>query len=274
MEGEFALGAQRTRAYLARLGLERPERPTREALDELVYAHQCSIPFETIDMYRCTEPPDLEPARVFDKLVAQRRGGYCFELNALFEALLASLGYRVRPCLCRAVCGAKVKDPINHRAVLVELDGKEVLVDVGFGGPLPSASLSLADGQEQIIRGESFTARRIDAYWWAVDRVTGRKKDLYGIEGPVSHADRAGAVPGNRDGQGLRRAQPCLLPSGHGVPRPPHSEPAHAERLLSPIWDDMLTVRKDGKKERIPLPDEAAFADACEQYFGFRPHGA
>ena len=143
MEGEFALGAQRTRAYLARLGLERPERPTREALDELVYAHQCSIPFETIDMYRCTEPPDLEPARVFDKLVAQRRGGYCFELNALFEALLASLGYRVRPCLCRAVCGAKVKDPINHRAVLVELDGKEVLVDVGFGGPLPSASLSL-----------------------------------------------------------------------------------------------------------------------------------
>ena len=69
MESEFVLGAQETRAYLARLGLERPERPTREALDDLVYAHQCSIPFETIDMYRCTEPPDLEPAHVFDKLV-------------------------------------------------------------------------------------------------------------------------------------------------------------------------------------------------------------
>ena len=103
MESEFVLGAQETRAYLARLGLERPERPTREALDDLVYAHQCSIPFETIDMYRCTEPPDLEPAHVFDKLVTQRRGGYCFELNTLFEALLASLGYQVRPCLCRAV---------------------------------------------------------------------------------------------------------------------------------------------------------------------------
>ena len=50
MESEFVLGAQETRAYLARLGLERPERPTREALDDLVYAHQCSIPFETIDM--------------------------------------------------------------------------------------------------------------------------------------------------------------------------------------------------------------------------------
>ena len=263
MEGEFALGAQRTRAYLARLGLERPERPTREALDELVYAHQC----------RCTEPPDLEPARVFDKLVAQRRGGYCFELNALFEALLASLGYRVRPCLCRAVCGAKVKDPINHRAVLVELDGKEVLVDVGFGGPLPSASLSLADGQEQIIRGESFTARRIDAYWWAVDRVTGAKKDLYGIEGPSrmqTELELCLATVMDRDFDALNLA--CSRP---GTEFHDH----RIANLRTPngyfaIWDDMLTVRKDGKKERIPLPDEAAFADACEQYFGFRPHGA
>ena len=61
MESEFVLGAQETRAYLARLGLERPERPTREALADLVYAHQCSIPFETIDMYRCTEPTWSRP---------------------------------------------------------------------------------------------------------------------------------------------------------------------------------------------------------------------
>ena len=46
--------------------------------------------------------------------------------------------------------------PMGARAVLVELGSEEVLVDVGFGGPLPSASLSLVDGQEQIIRGESF----------------------------------------------------------------------------------------------------------------------
>ena len=265
MESEFVLGARKTRAYLARLGLERPERPTREALDDLVYAHQCSIPFETIDMYRCTEPPDLEPAHVFDKLVTQRRGGYCFELNTLFEALLASLGYQVRPCLCRAVCGAKVKDPINHRAVLVELDGEEVLVDVGFGGPLPSASLSLVDGQEQIIRGESFTARRIDAYWWAVDRVTGAKKDLYGIEGPSrmqTELELCLATVTDKDFDALNLA--CSRP---GTEFHDH----RIANLRTPngyfaIWDDVLTVRKDGKKERIPLPDETAFADACEQY--------
>ena len=144
---------------------------------------------------------------------------------------------------------------------------------MGFGGPLPSASLSLVDGQEQIIRGESFTARRIDAYWWAVDRVTGAKKDLYGIEGPShmqTELELCLATVSDKDFDALNLA--CSRP---GTEFHDH----RIANLRTPngyfaIWDDVLTVRKDGKKERIPLPDEAAFADACEQYFGFRPHGA
>ena len=273
MGNEFALSSRDACAYLERIGLGRPEQPTREALDDLVYAHQCSIPFETIDMYRCAEPPDLALDRVFDKLITRHRGGYCFELNALFEALLASLGYEVRPCLCRAVCGAKVKDPINHRAVLVNLDGEEVLADVGFGGPLPSASLSLVDGQEQIIRGESFTARRIDDYWWAVDRVTGAKKDLYGIEGPSrtqTELELCLAAVTDKDFAALNLAcsQPGMEFYEHRIAN------LRTKTGYYGIWDDTLTVRERGEKIRTALADEAAFADACERYFGFRPHGA
>lgn len=270
MQPTNVLCAEKVDTYLARLSCPRPTAPTREALDELIYAHQCSIPFETIDMHHCTQPPNLNPDRVFDKLVTQRRGGYCFELNSLFESLLASLHFDARPCLCRAVCGCAERDPINHRGILVRFGDDEVLADVGFGGPLPSASLALKDGQQQVIRGESFTARKLDEMWWAVDRITQAKKDLYGIEGPSRTQTElefclATVYDKDFDALNLACSQPGMEFYEHRI-----------ANLRTPdgyfgIWDSTLTVRKNGQKEKTHLVDEVAFADALETYFGFRP---
>ena len=84
-------------AYLARIGIDGAKEPTLAFLDELVYAHQCSVPFEDLDICEKHAEISLDIAALFDKIVTRRRGGYCFEQNALFASLLRALGSRCRP---------------------------------------------------------------------------------------------------------------------------------------------------------------------------------
>ena len=148
-----------TSTYLARIGWEGDASVTRKTLDGLVYAHQCSVPFETADLVALGETPSLEMGDLYQKIVVDRHGGFCFELNKMFELLLRSVGFEVRPCLSRAVRGREGRMPINHRGTLVSLDGELLLVDVGFGGPLPAGSLAICDEREQTIRGEVYIPR-------------------------------------------------------------------------------------------------------------------
>lgn len=94
-----------TSTYLARIGWEGDAPVTRKTLDGLVYAHQCSVPFETADLVALGETPSLEMGDLYRKIVVDRHGGFCFELNKMFELLLRSVGFEVRPCLSRAVRG-------------------------------------------------------------------------------------------------------------------------------------------------------------------------
>ena len=108
-----------TSTYLARIGWEGDVPVTRKTLDGLVYAHQCSVPFETADLVALGETPSLEMSDLYQKIVVDRHGGFCFELNKMFELLLRSVGFEVRPCFSRAVRGREGRMPINHRGTLV-----------------------------------------------------------------------------------------------------------------------------------------------------------
>lgn len=141
--------------YLDRIGMKCEGRvPDQAFLDELICAHQLHVPFETIDVYDFHKVPSLEVDDLFDKVVVRRRGGYCFELNALFSALLAQLGYDVWPCRFR-VSSTGEPGPTTHRGTIVRIEGESRYVDVGLGGPMPSFSLSL-DGTRQSARGETY----------------------------------------------------------------------------------------------------------------------
>ena len=69
--------------YLARLGLPQ-KAPSKAYLDELVRQNQLVIPFENLDSTDLGRPVSIEPPALVQKLLVQRRGGYCFELNGLF----------------------------------------------------------------------------------------------------------------------------------------------------------------------------------------------
>jgi N-hydroxyarylamine O-acetyltransferase len=117
-------------AYLDRISLRgRPE------LDELHRAHATHIPFENLDPAN-GRPASLDPADLEDKLVARRRGGFCFEQNLLLMGALEALGYdRVTPMLARVrVGGTGEMRPRTHLLLRVDTGGEAWHLDVGFGG--------------------------------------------------------------------------------------------------------------------------------------------
>lgn len=163
-------------AYLGRIGLSGPKEPTREYLDELIYAHQCTVPFDDLDVSDYALVPSLGIAGLFDKVVVRRRGGYCFELNGLFGALLRALGFDVQACMARVIFRPGAHPLITHRANIVTIDNARYLADVGFGGPMPTFAPIIESGATRTEFGHTFTLHECDEYWWEVG-YTGSKSE-------------------------------------------------------------------------------------------------
>lgn len=144
--------------YLGRIGLDRIAF-SADGLDALVKAQMRSIPFENLEPL-LGSVPNLAPASVWRKLVSDRRGGYCMELNMLLGAALDAVGFVKRPFLGRVRMGAPVGGPRSHYAWIVGIDGREFLVDSGFGGPGAHGIVPLAAvGTEHRIGGRLFRLR-------------------------------------------------------------------------------------------------------------------
>ncbi|MFF7562291.1 arylamine N-acetyltransferase [Streptomyces pseudovenezuelae] len=121
-------------AYLRRLGVQHPAWPTVEVLRELHLRHLQTVPFENLSVH-FGEEIVLEEERLVEKVVGARRGGFCYELNGAFGALLAGLGFDVTLLAGRVYGDAgRLGIPYDHLALRVRtVDGGEWLADVGFG---------------------------------------------------------------------------------------------------------------------------------------------
>lgn len=121
-------------SYLSRIGAVRPERPTLEALRELHLRHLRSVPFENLSIH-LGEDIVLEEGALFDKIVRSRRGGFCYEINGAFAALLTALGFEVELLQARALGAGHPGIPYDHLALRVTTADSTGcwLVDVGFG---------------------------------------------------------------------------------------------------------------------------------------------
>jgi N-hydroxyarylamine O-acetyltransferase len=139
------LSAPDLAAYLVRIGHAAPAKPDLAGLATLHTAHVGAIPFENLDV-RWGRGIALDLPSLVAKLVHARRGGYCFEQNGLFAAVLATLGYAVRPLAARVRFGATRVLPRTHQLLLVEIEGEPFVADVGFGAQTLLAPLPLARG--------------------------------------------------------------------------------------------------------------------------------
>ena len=158
-----------TDLYWAKLGMTRPEAPlTKDDLDRLIFAHQTHIPFENLDVCDLNRPVSLGISDLFNKIIAGKRGGYCFELNALFDALLQEAGVETMACLGRSLKDRGYVYPILHRGIIVTLDGQRYIAEVGYGGPTPACAIPLVDGAEFESRGQVFRVELHNGCWWHV----------------------------------------------------------------------------------------------------------
>ena len=124
-------------AYLERIGLkEEALPPTADTLHRLISAQLANIPFENLDVFEKRLCPDLRIEALFDKIITRRRGGYCFELNGLFQKLLEALGYDCYSIVMHGLRGGSVAYPA-HRGIIVRLPEGKAYCDVGFGGAVP-----------------------------------------------------------------------------------------------------------------------------------------
>jgi N-hydroxyarylamine O-acetyltransferase len=123
-------------AYLQRIGVSDPGAPDAAGLRRLHAAHVEAVPFENLDVL-LGRGIHLDLDRLRDKLIAQRRGGYCFEQNTLFLETLRELGFAVMPMEARVRVGTNAVLPRTHMVLRVEIEGEAWLADVGFGGEGP-----------------------------------------------------------------------------------------------------------------------------------------
>ena len=123
-------------AYLERLNYHGSLLPSAETLRELQVAHLLAVPFENLSIH-AKQPIVLEDDALFHKIVENRRGGFCYEANGLFAALLRALGFQVAMLSAQVANAAGEFGPeFDHMTLMVLTTGssdQRWLVDVGFG---------------------------------------------------------------------------------------------------------------------------------------------
>lgn len=119
-------------SYLARINYSGPTAPTIETLRAVHRAHLLTVPFENLDI-ELGRKIVVDEDVIVRKVVELRRGGFCYELNGAFAALLRALGYRVTLLSARVAREGGGEGPeFDHLVLRIDLD-QPWLADVGFG---------------------------------------------------------------------------------------------------------------------------------------------
>lgn len=252
--------------YLQRLGYTAAPPPTLDSLRQLVQRHIEAFPFETLNTFmHLPVPVDLPSLE--RKLLHDGRGGYCYELNRLFLALLHRLGYDARALTGRVVMGGP-EDAVTartHLVLRVTIDGTSHLADVGFGGMVPTAPLRLDTEAVQptphepyrIVRqGEAYLLRaEVAGEWRALYRFDLQRQEEIDLEVGnwyvATHPDSSfrGRLTAARTGAGLRKA---LQGNRFTV----HHIGAASEHLSLDSVDDIIAVLRDEFGIRVPVLPE------------------
>jgi N-hydroxyarylamine O-acetyltransferase len=247
--------------YLRRLGIEKNNiEPTPENLRLLQRRHLLRVPFENLDIHR-KRPITLDRENFYEKIVGQKRGGFCYELNGLFYELLGEIGFESRMISARVSAGdGRFGAEYDHLAILTRVGEKEFVVDVGFGDFTAGPLEFVADIEQQDENGV-FLIRKFDENYFEIV-----KKD---------HGDRWKS-------EYIFTARPRLLDEFAEMCLYQQTSPAShftRGRVCSLMTEDgrkTLTDKKfietrNGKKSEIDVETEEDFDRILEREFDISP---
>ncbi|MEZ1325089.1 arylamine N-acetyltransferase [Pseudomonas fluorescens] len=166
--------------YLQRLGFEAPPEPTLDTLRLLQLRHTGVFPFENLATISGA-PVLIDLPSIEEKILVGGRGGYCYELNNLFFALLLELGFDARAISGRVVMNQPEGSwtARTHRLSLVTIDDVRYITDVGFGGMVPTAPLLLDTEAEQATPHEPYRIEKQPDGYMLRANVAGEWRSMY-----------------------------------------------------------------------------------------------
>ncbi|NEW04940.1 arylamine N-acetyltransferase [Paenibacillus sp. SYP-B3998] len=166
MESQSSDVRPEVRAYLERINYNGPVDKSVSTLAKLQECHLHTVPYENLDILQ-RKPLSLDREELFEKIVIRRRGGYCFELNALFGWLLRELGYTVTDFMARFWRDEPNLPPKRRHHVLKVGVGEETyLCDVGVGGIVPRLPIQMVEGLEHQQGDELYRLEQDTYYGW------------------------------------------------------------------------------------------------------------
>jgi len=170
-------------AYFERLGFSGSIAPTLQTLEQLHQLHPAAIPFENLDPLMDV-PVRLELRNLEQKLLFEKRGGYCLEHNLLFKAMLENLGFAVTGLAARVNWGRPLEEerPLSHMVMLVDISGTQYLADVGFGIATLTAPLRLKAETEQQTPHETFRLVGGEPQWRLEVQIGEEWRPVYSFE--------------------------------------------------------------------------------------------
>lgn len=239
--------------YLARINYHGSLVPTVDTLKALQVAHLREVPFENLSIH-IGERIILNDKALFAKIIERRRGGFCYELNGLFAALLRDLGFKVT-MLSAAVARDEISygPEFDHMTLMVQLKDRW-LVDVGFGDsflePLRLDSREIQPQGKRAYRieedGNYFRlSQRDDGVWSPQYRFT---------EHPYQYADYAAMCHYHQ-----------TSPESHFTQRRVCSRATPEGRIT--LSGMRLITTNNGKRHEQELTDEVAYAEVLHTHF-------
>jgi N-hydroxyarylamine O-acetyltransferase len=175
-------------AYFARIGHTGRSDASLETLETLHRLHPQAIPFENVDPFLGRQVL-LDLASLQKKVIADRRGGYCFEHNLILMHALKALGFEVSGLAARVLWG-QPEDAVttrSHMLLRVELGGRTHIADVGFGGMTLTAPLLLEPGLEQRTPHETYRIVETGDHFRLQASVGGDWRTLYRFDMQPQH---------------------------------------------------------------------------------------
>lgn len=243
-------------AYLERIGLGGTEvRANEESLRLLQRSHLLTVPFENLDIH-WGRPIVLDVDKFYAKVVGERRGGFCYELNGLFNELLRSIGFSTRLVSARVFNGNEHGPEYDHAAIIVTIGDKEFLADVGFGDFAAEPLRFVVDQDQQGTTG-TFVIRKFgDEYLEVAIRDGDEWRSQY-IFKDIAHdlSDFAGMCDFQQYSpeSHFTKGKVCSLMTANG---------------RKTLTDKSFILTMNGKKTERAVDSDNKFAELLQQQFG------